>query len=160
MISNIFLSSVLFAAFILISPQGAAAQAGGSYKDMETEVLKYVNEHRTGMGLKPLRMNGIITAVAEKHTRNMAAGKIPFGHEGFNERMEQLSKQLKPTYSFAENVSEGAESAKEVVEQWLLSKEHKKNIEGKDYNLTGIGIQKGSDGKLYFTEIFIFKNYQ
>jgi uncharacterized protein YkwD len=84
----------------------------------------------------------------------MANKKIPFGHDGFDGRMERLSKQLKPTYSFAENVAMGATTAQEVVTQWLNSPGHKKNIEG-DYNLTGIGIVKGKDGNLYYTQIFI-----
>lgn len=161
MINKTLFSILLAFTFCIVGPMNSfAQQAGtGAYKEMATEILKYVNEHRTGMGLKPLRMNGTITAAAEKHTRNMATKKVEFGHAGFNERMEQLSKQLKPAYSFAENVSEGAETAKEAVEQWLNSEEHKKNIEGKDYNLTGIGIQKSADGKFYFTQIFIYKSY-
>ncbi len=160
MITKTLLSTILVFTFCLAAPMSSTAQQTGtaSYKEMAADILKYVNEHRKSMSLKPLRMNGLITAAAEKHTRNMATKKVEFGHDGFNERMEQLSKQLKPAYSFAENVSEGPETAKEAVEQWLNSEEHKKNIEGKDYNLTGIGIQKSADGKLYFTEIFIYKS--
>jgi uncharacterized protein YkwD len=161
MITKTLLAITLVFTFCIDSPLQLTAQQGGNgaYKEMATEILKYVNEHRKEIGLKQLRMNGMVTAAAEKHTRNMATKKVEFGHDGFNERMEQLSRQLKPAYSFAENVSEGAETAKEAVEQWLQSPEHKKNIEGKDYNLTGIGIQKSADGKLYFTEIFIYKSY-
>lgn len=150
------LSSVVFV-IMVFAASFCCAQQGANYKDMEAEVLKLVNEHRTGMGLKPLRANGMITAAAERHTKNMATKQIPFGHDRFNERMADLNKQLKPVYSFAENVAYGAQSAKEVVDQWLNSAEHKKNMEGKDYNITGIGIQKGTDGVLYFTEIFLYR---
>jgi uncharacterized protein YkwD len=150
---------VIVAATFLYSPARVMAQAGGTnYKDLETEILKLVNDHRTGMHLKPLKMNGIITAAAERHSKDMATGKVPFGHDGFNERMEQLSKQLKPAYSFAENVGQGMLDAKGVVDMWLNSPGHKKNIED-DYNITGIGICKGKDGDLYFTQIFLLHDY-
>ena len=156
MAPKILLCALLFVVTAFFySPEIVSAQTTNpSYKDMATEILKYVNEHRTGMGLNPLRMNGIITAAAIKHSRDMATKKIPFGHDGFNERMENLSKQLKPSYSFAENVGNGKLNAKEVVEMWLNSPGHKKNIED-DYNITGIGIVKGVDGNLYFTQIFL-----
>ena len=56
--------------------------------------------------------------------------------------------------SGAENVAYGAETAEEVVRMWLKSPGHKKNIEGK-YNYTGIGIARGRNGQLYYTQLFI-----
>ena len=47
-------------------------------------------------------------------------------------------------------------NAKQVVNMWLNSDGHRKNIEG-NYNLTGIGVVKGKDGALYFTQIFVNK---
>lgn len=156
--SKTFFSVVLLAALLFFIPRdGRAQQAASSYKEMADEILKLVNEHRTGMGLKPLKMNGTITAAAMTHSRNMATNKVPFGHDGFNERMEKLSKELKPSYSFAENVGQGRLDAKGAVDMWLHSPGHKKNIED-NYNLTGIGIVKAADGELYFTQIFLLKD--
>lgn len=123
---------------------------------MAVEILHYINEHRTGMGLNALTMNDIISKEAETHSRNMASGKVPFSHDGFDERTERIRRQIKPVYAWAENVAFGATTAKEAVEMWLGSPGHRKNIEG-GYNLTGIGIAKSSDGSLYFTQIFINK---
>jgi uncharacterized protein YkwD len=157
MLSKTFFTAILFIACIFSQPPAIWAQAIQPDKEIEAEILKLVNEHRKEMKLKPLRMNGILTGAARTHTRNMATKAIPFGHEGFNDRMKQLYKQLKPVYSFAENVAYGSNTAKEVVAQWLNSPEHKKNIEGADYNITGIGAMKGTDGVMYYTEIFIFR---
>jgi uncharacterized protein YkwD len=44
-------------------------------------------------------------------------------------------------------------SAKEVVEGWLNSPGHKRNIEG-DFTLTGIGVAKNNKGIIYYTQIF------
>ncbi len=41
-----------------------------------------------------------------------------------------------------------------MVEQWLTSPGHKRNIVG-NYNITGIGIARDKQGKLYYTQIFL-----
>ena len=152
-----FLAALLFIVSTCFYPGHIAAQAvkhPGS--DMPAEVLKLINEHRTGMGLPPLTTNPVITKAAEKHTHNMATKKIPFSHDGFDERMAAISRQLKNVSATAENVAYGANTAKDVVDMWLHSPGHKKNIEG-NYNLTGLGIEKGTDGQLYYTQIFVYK---
>ena len=102
-------------------------------------------------------MNAVISKAAEAHTHNMAIKELPFGHDGYDERMDGISRQLKNVTANAENVAYGAKNAREVVDMWLHSPGHKKNIEG-NYNLTGLGIEKGTDGQLYFTQIFVYKN--
>lgn len=148
------LLSVFLLLSLVFSTPLLHAQKAGSYNEMIPDILKYVNEHRKEKGLKSLANNPVIAAASADHSKNMATGKIPFGHDGFNERMDKLAKELPPSYSYAENVAEGATTAKEVVNQWLHSPGHKKNIEG-DYNITGIGIAKAADGKLYYTQIFL-----
>jgi uncharacterized protein YkwD len=119
----------------------------------EQAIFDYINLHRKSIGLKPLQLNYIESAAAAKHSYNMASGKISFGHAGFQKRIKTISGQLGNVEASAENVAEGAMSAREVVNVWLQSPEHKKNIEG-DYVLTGIGIAKSRKGVMYFTEIF------
>lgn len=118
------------------------------------DVLFYINKYRSRKGLPPLRMNGTASAAAEKHSRDMAANRVAFGHSGFDARMHRLMKELKPVYSTAENVAYGNISAKEVVDMWVHSPGHKRNIEG-NYNVTGIGIASDRHGTLYFTQIFL-----
>ena len=154
--NRLFFSSLVFLAAFFIHPSVAVAQKGYNNKLLAIEILKLVNDHRAGKGLGPLKMNDIISQAAEKHSGNMASGKIPFGHDGFDERMARVTKQLKPANAWAENVAYGSHDAKEIVDMWLHSPGHKKNIEG-DYNLSGIGIAKGTDGNYYYTQIFINK---
>lgn len=121
---------------------------------IEKEILELVNQHRKKKGLAALEMNAAISAAAAKHSRNMATKKIRPGHDGFDERMDKLLKEIKGTNATAENVAYGARDAERVVEMWLDSKGHRKNIEG-DYNLTGIAVERAKDGTLYFTQIFM-----
>jgi uncharacterized protein YkwD len=86
----------------------------------------------------------------------MAAKRVPFGHAGFDVRVNAISRPLGNVSAAAENVAEGRMTAKQVVAGWLHSPGHKKNIVG-NYNLTGIGYAVDPDGIIFFTEIFIQK---
>jgi len=113
-----------------------------------------VNEYRHKKGLAPLQANSFLSSVALEHSRDMLTGKTPFGHEGFHERIDRIRKRLGPVHVAAENVASGPMSAREVVDGWLHSAGHRKNIEG-NFKLTGIGLAKRRDGMVYFTQIFM-----
>ena len=83
----------------------------------------------------------------------MASGKVGFGHSGFNSRAKAIQKSMNSVTSVAENVAEGQMTAREVVDGWLHSPGHKKNIEG-NFTLTGIGYASDKKGNIYFTQIF------
>lgn len=149
-----FFPAFMIAVAIIFSPSLTRAQfVTHQYKDFENELLKYVNEYRKTIKAKPLRMNMFIGNIAERHSRDLAAKKEE-SNEAYKERMDKIYHQLKPVYSFAENVDTGRRSPKEVVEGWLSSPKHKKNLDG-DYNLSGIGIVKDADSTMYITQIFI-----
>ena len=120
---------------------------------MSAEILKYVNEYRHSKGLKALQANSFISSVALDHSRNMLSGKTPFGHDGFRDRIDRIKKKLGPIHVAAENVASGPMGAREVVDGWLHSPGHRRNIEG-DFRLTGIGLAYGKRGMIYFTQIF------
>ncbi len=155
---SVFLLPVLVCcALLFLHPFAASAQhKKEKQNDLASEVLQLVNEHRNSMSLSPLISDEIISAAAVKHSKDMGSGKVPFGHQGFDERVGKIRKKINPVYGWAENVAMGVNTANAVVDMWLHSPGHKKNIEGK-YNLTGIGIAKGKDGQLYYTQIFINK---
>lgn len=120
----------------------------------EEQILQWVNQYRQSKDLPPLQMNASISSEALKHSTAMAAGKTPFGHDGFDGRVNAIKQQLASSRKFAENVAYGHLDAKEVVDVWLNSPGHRRNIEGA-YNATGIGTAKREDGTIFFTQIFI-----
>jgi uncharacterized protein YkwD len=119
---------------------------------MESDILKYVNEDRSGLGLGPLVMNSMESSLAYKHSLDMADGKVKFGHDGFNSRAKSIQKLL-GSVEIGENVASGSMTAREVVDGWLLSPGHKRNIEG-NFTTTGIGYATDKKGIVYFTQIF------
>ena len=119
---------------------------------METEILQFVNDDRKQHDLSPLQLNALESSLASKHSQDMATGKIKFGHDGFNSRAKAIQKSL-GAIEVGENVASGPMTAREVVDGWLNSPGHKKNIEG-NFNLTGIGYARDKKGNIYFTQIF------
>jgi len=124
---------------------------------MADNILFYVNKHRKAIGKPDLQMLNAASVEAAKHSNNMAAKRVAFGHTGFEGRISAISKSLGGTVSAAaENVADGKLTAQQVVDGWLHSPGHKKNIEG-NYTLTGIGLAKDAGGVIFFTQIFVHK---
>ncbi|HCL83000.1 MAG TPA: CAP domain-containing protein [Chitinophagaceae bacterium] len=117
-----------------------------------SDIYKYVNEDRQAKGLALLKMNELESSLATRHSRDMASGKVKFGHDGFSTRARTIQKEL-GSREVGENVASGQMTAREVVDGWLKSPGHKKNIEG-NFTLTGIGYARDKKGDIYFTQIF------
>src|SRR5437868_2881022 len=64
--------------------QSIAPTSPGS---MSSDILRFVNDHRRAIGLKPLQANSFISSVALEHSRNMLSGKTRFGHDGMRQRI-------------------------------------------------------------------------
>lgn len=123
----------------------------------EKSIFDRVNQYRQSQNLPPLTIDPIISAQAKAHSEKMArVGKI--GHEGFNDRVQSVSKEI--VYrSASENVgyNMGYDRPEAIVVQdWIDSPGHQKNMVGR-YDLTGIGSFKNARGETYFTQIFIRK---
>jgi len=132
-------------------PTAAAVQA------LEAGTHELVNKHRRAMGLSPLACNARIAAVARRHSEDMAAGRVPAGHERFESRKRDISNMI-PWRGMAENVGINdyppSETVRAAVSGWLGSRGHRKNIEGR-YDLTGVGIARDARGVYYYTQIFV-----
>ena len=122
---------------------------------LEHEIIVLVNRHRVSIGLNELIGNAMVSASSREHSHNMALGRVPFSHDGFSNRVEDIKKGFGGR-GFAENVAFGQNEAKTVVEGWLNSPGHRKNIEG-DFTHIGVGVADAPDGTLYHTQIFVKK---
>jgi uncharacterized protein YkwD len=137
-----------------ITSKKAIAGPPSSTANISREILYYVNEFRRSKGLPALKANSYISSVALGHSRDMLTGKSPFGHDGFRQRIDRISGKLGRLHVAAENVASGPMGAREVVDGWLHSPGHRRNIMG-DFQLTGIGVAEAANGMIYFTQIFV-----
>lgn len=122
--------------------------------EMQDAVLVHINEYRQQHGLPKLTMNQNLIREAKQHSIDMATHKIPFGHQNFAKRISHAHAQIKNSGAGAENVAYNYKDARTVVQQWVLSPGHKRNIVG-NYNLTGIGIARDKQGRIYYTQLFL-----
>lgn len=139
---------------LLLMLHVAAIAAPRGERQIEKEIFQLINEYREKNGLPPLQYSEVAADMAESHSRRMADKDIPFGHTGFQDRYNALKKELPDMTAGAENVAYGADDAAEAVELWLHSAGHKKNIRG-NFTHTGISVVRDSDGRLYFTQLFV-----
>lgn len=135
-----------------------AGQDGQFLIALEQEINRRVNQYRLSKNLPPLTMNAEISYVARQHSKDMASKQATFSHDGFDNRAKSVGKTI-PYQSFAENLAyiKGYPDLADVaVKGWINSPGHRKNMEG-NFNLTGIGIAKNSEGEYYFTQLFLLQ---
>lgn len=128
-----------------------------SIETLESRTYKLVNEHRRAKGLAPLAYDARIAAIARRHSKDMADGRIPAGHDGFEARRRHISKMI-PLRGIAENIGMNdfppSNTVRAAVSGWLGSRGHRENIEGR-YDLTGVGIVRDARGAYSYTQIFV-----
>jgi uncharacterized protein YkwD len=132
------------------------SKASASLTSLEKSVYQKINQYRKVKKLPPLKLDSAITQQARKHSEAMAKGKVPFSHDGFDNRVKAIAKSLNYR-SAAENVAFNQGYPKpdqQAVEGWIKSTGHRKNMEG-NFDTTGIGVSKNADGEYYLTQIFI-----
>lgn len=123
---------------------------------LEKSVYQKVNQYRKSKKLPPLKLNSAISQQARKHSEAMAKGKVPFSHDGFDNRIKAIANSLNYR-SASENVAfnQGYPNPdQQAVEGWIKSPGHRKNMEG-NFDTTGIGVSKNAEGEYYLTQIFI-----
>ena len=126
------------------------------YSEIELEILDLVNDYRVSKNLVPLEKMSVISTVAESHTTYMAEiGKV--SHDNFSERHQKLVENANAK-TVGENVGYGFNSAEGVVKAWINSDAHRAIIEKEDYSHFGISTRQNSEGRNYFTQIFIERN--
>jgi uncharacterized protein YkwD len=133
-----------------------AARPSARNAPLERQAHDLVNRYRKAHGLAPLALDERITEQARRHSAAMARGAAPIGHQGYETRIRALAKTMSFKRS-AENVgfNEGfADPAATALHGWIASRTHRENLEG-PYELTGVGVARGADGGVYFTQIFV-----
>ena len=124
---------------------------------MAEEILQLVNAHRASIDKAPLSFNTLANDLAYEHTLYMI-DQNDISHDDFDKRSDRLFEEENANRT-GENVAYGQRSAKEVMDAWLNSSGHRRNIEG-DFTHIGIAVVKNSSGTYYFTQIFLKKRIE
>lgn len=148
-------------ALVLVSPIGTAHMTGASNRTraLEDALHAEVNALRRDHHLVPLERDARLDAVARRHSEDMARrgyfahetpeGDTPVdrlaaaGVEGFRLAAENLGR------------TQGGEPNRDVLAGWLSSAVHRNNLLAPVFNGTGIGVVRGPDGALYYTQLYV-----
>ncbi len=123
--------------------------------EFESEVLRLTNNEREKMGLKPLEWDETLAYAARYHAKDMSVDDY-FDHDSHDRKGRALRKscsifeRIKAFVSYpylAENISAGRTIPEEVVEAWMKSTGHKKNILDKNMTRLGVGYYYNEDAK-------------
>ena len=125
------------------------------YSSDETELARLINEYRVSIGLNELQIINHISYKSEEHNEYMIANNV-VDHAYFQDRSDNIIRVL-GAVSVDENVAYNFSTPQSVLNAWLNSPSHKANIEG-NHTHFGISISVNpTNGKKYYTNIFIKK---
>ena len=96
----------------------------------------------------------LIKSVAGTHTEYMVQ-LDEVNHDNFYQRSSYL-KENAGAIKVSENVAYGYTSSESLVNAWINSDSHRATIEG-DFNYFEISAEQNSEGKWYYTNMFIKK---
>jgi uncharacterized protein YkwD len=125
--------------------------------ELESELFKLVNQERARRGQKPLRLSARLTTIARAHSHDMAVGHYrsydtPEG-ASLADRVKNAGIDYKKV---AQNIYvDGGDLrgfAGRAIKGWLESREYRGVLLSPDFDRTGIGIARSSDGHIYVTQ--------
>ncbi|WP_010531710.1 CAP domain-containing protein [Lentibacillus jeotgali] len=124
----------------------------------EKEVVQLVNEEREKRDLEPLEMHNRLSSLARKKSQDMANNDY-FSHTSPTygspfDMMEQFDFSFRMA---GENIAAGQRSPEQVVEGWMNSEGHRKNILKEGFTHIGVGYVEGGGLKYgtYWTQMFM-----
>ncbi|MDR4887764.1 CAP domain-containing protein [Fredinandcohnia sp. QZ13] len=129
-------------------------QATYSLSQFEQEVVTLTNKERAKNGLQPLKIDLKLSEVARTKSSDMKKNGY-FSHTSptYGSPFDMM-KQFGIQYRAAgENIAKGQRSPQEVVNAWMNSEGHRKNILSSNFTHIGVGHVEGN----YWTQMFIGK---
>lgn len=133
-------------------PKPATGNTGGG--STAQQVVALVNEERAKVGCSPLTSNAQLTTAAQRHSDDMAARDYmdhtnPDG-QGPGERITAAGYRWS---TYGENVAAGQSGPSAVMNSWMNSSGHRKNILNCAFKEIGVGVTSDSGGPKW-TQVF------
>jgi uncharacterized protein YkwD len=134
--------AALCAAFVIALSTISAASAAVFSRTSESRIIGAMNRVRVSHGLRPLRLAAKLHAAARAHSADMIRRGY-FGHGAFDRRLNAYGVRAPVV---GENLAWGSGvygAASTIVQEWLVSPEHRANLLRPGFFLVGVGSAVG-----------------
>ncbi len=136
---------------------GDSGPGGSSCTDEALEVCqvyRLVNEERNAAGLDPYDWNGDLALAAQLHAEDMNDQGY-FSHESLDGRdfVQRIQDTGYDGGARGENIARGQRSAEQVMQSWMDSDGHRRNILSEGSNEIGVGFIDN-----HWVQVFGFAN--
>jgi len=155
--------AVLFVALALLGGTAAApvpASAATTHATIEASLLAWTNRDRAALGLRPLRLDGRLAAIADERAANLVASSS-FSHQAAGGSLSPALDQARVQwYGWAENIGwwgGGATiaTASALYGAWRKSADHWAHLMSPSLNYVGFGVaHRRSDVRLFASTVF------
>ncbi|WP_085524033.1 CAP domain-containing protein [Tuberibacillus sp. Marseille-P3662] len=135
--------------------QQSKQEQNSQLSQFEQKVVELTNQEREQRGLSPLKVDTELSKVAREKSKDMASNNY-FSHNSptYGSPFDMMD-QFGISYRTAgENIAKGQTSPQDVVDAWMNSEGHRKNILNSDFTHIGVGYVSNGD---IWTQQFIGK---
>lgn len=143
--------------FANLASKTITVNVGGSSdkKSMSTseEVIELVNAERSARRISSLKSDDTLNAIADQRAKEIA---VKFSHTRPNgTKCSSLLQENGIVNVYAgENIAAGLNSSKAVMDKWMSSDGHRRNILSENFTRIGVGVYTSSDGYTYWVQVF------
>ncbi|MEU9111017.1 CAP domain-containing protein [Streptomyces sp. NPDC048483] len=115
-------------------------------------ILEIVNSERSKAGCSPLTLNANLTKAAQDHSKDMADHRnmSHTGSDGSSPE-DRITRAGYNWTAYGENVAYGYSTPESVMQGWMSSPGHKRNILDCSFKEMGVGLAQPGD---YWTQDF------
>lgn len=143
----------LYTFFLAWQESESFARQTASLSDLDrarADMLARVNAERTAAGLPPLTLDPRLNEAAQRHAEDMLLRSY-YNHAA-PEGSSPASRVRKTGYAarlVGENIARGPVTVGEAMDNWLQSREHRRNLLHPGYQDLGVGIAVGRNSVGY-----------
>ena len=144
------------ALFAPLAAQAAPAtpSAAVSFSTLQTQVVSLSNKQRVAHGCKALGVNDKLLWSARGHSKYQAKTHTMTHTGGGGSTFLTRADAAGYHAALSENVAYGYRSAAEVVNAWMKSPGHRRNLLDCRAKTVAVGVAYASDGTPYYTQDF------
>ena len=118
------------------------------------DLIAAVNKTREAQHLSPVRAEASLCRAAQAHAEDLARrGVLDHAGRDGSELGERLAAAGFRWHAAVENLARGSEVAGEIVELWLNSSPHRRNLLRSDLDQAGVGVALSAAGAFWVLDL-------